>query len=183
MAADQRRGVDTNFLQLPVAKSVLNNPEQSGGITPLHSELFKPTLAEWNGGNQKLRPSKRVHEKDFQVPSRVPQLTDTAQLSRVQYFFDNSLHGELTGDAAKDILTYTKSQGGKVWISTAITQVYPVKVLDIEDGPDEHSQCVDILTRITVTRVPSINPFGLIKLVDFWQDIQSYQCHTDGDED
>lgn len=175
-----------------VEKIIKENPQdlaysqQIGGEKPLYAELFNPTLAQWFQGKQKYKytSSGLVYEKDHKVPQPPTNILEVSELSRIQYFYKQSLHAELTGPKAKEILEFTHSQNGKVYVSTSIVKVYPEKkYVDDDTNEKEISQCIDVLTRITVTKVPMRNTSGLDRLIDYWHDIKNYQCRSDAPTD
>ncbi|WP_436658827.1 hypothetical protein [Acinetobacter sp. P1(2025)] len=184
--ADPRVGVRADKLFKGEIQDVTSTPLQTGGGEPLFNNLFKPTLAEWlkSGRNTKLTPSDFVREGDTPTPTiKNATIEEVADLSKLQYFYRNSLHAELKGKRAEEILNFTKSTKGKVYVSTTIEKVYPLKkYTDDDTGKVEHAQCIDVLTRITVTQVPAKTPYGLSRNVDFWQDLKNYQCHSDSPE-
>ncbi|MCK4083746.1 hypothetical protein HCY52_07945 [Acinetobacter radioresistens] len=175
-----------------VKQMVKENPQdlafsqQKGGVKPLYAENFSPTLAQWFKGKEKIKytSSGFVYEKDFKVPQPPKSIEEVADLSRIQYFYKQSLHAELVGPKAKEIIDFTHSRGGKVYVSTSIIKVYPEKTYTDEDTQKvEISQCVDVLTRITVTKVPMRNTHGLERLIDYWHDIKNYQCRSNAETD
>lgn len=186
-AKDTRQGIRADRLLKGEIQTVLDQPQQTGGAKPLLSSLFKPTLAEWmrNGQTQQLTKSKLIREGDTPEPVfKDATIEEVADLSQLQYFYNESLHAELIGKRAVDILNYTHAEKGRVFVSTTVDKVYPMTTyLDDDTGKEEHSQCIDILTRTTVTNVPLVNSHGLKQLVDFWSDIKSYQCRSDSQED
>lgn len=175
-----------------VAQMIKENPQdlsfsqQKGGQKPLYADIFSPTLAQWFKGKEKIKytSSGFVHEKDFKIPQPPKTIEEVADLSRIQYFYKQSLHSELIGTKAKEIIKFTHSRGGKVYVSTSIIKVYPEKTYTDEDTKKkEISQCVDVLTRITVTKVPMRNTHGLERLIDYWHDIKNYQCRSNAETD
>jgi hypothetical protein len=182
---DQRKGVTLDKL-IKENPSSLTYTQQSGGDKPLYSELFNPTLAVWNKQNSTIKYSSSnfVYEGNTVVPQPPKKIEEVSDLSRIQYFYKQSLHAELIGPRANEILKYTHSKGGKVYISTAVVKVYPTKSYeDIDTKQKETSQCIDIITRITVTKVPMITSFGLENLIDYWHDIKNYQCRSNAPTD
>lgn len=164
----------------------LSYSQQKGGAKPLYANLFSPTLAQWVKEKDKIKyhSSDLIHEKDITPPKLPQQINEVADLSHVQYFYKESLHAELAGPKAKEILDFTHSRGGKVYISTTIAKVYPKKsYVDEDTNETEYSQCIDVLTRITVTKVPMRNDSGLERLVDYWHDIKNYQCRSNAPTD
>lgn len=175
-----------------VEKIIKENPQdlafsqQQGGTKPLYADLFSPTLAQWfqSQGKIKYSSSGLVFEKDLKVPPPPKSISEVSDLSRMQYFYKQSLHTELTGPKAKEILEFTHSKNGKVYVSSSIIKVYPQKTYtDDETNEKEISQCVDILTRITVTKVPMRNTSGLERMIDYWHDIKNYQCRSNAASD
>lgn len=182
---DERKG-------FTVERIIKDNPQdlafsqQNGGAKPLYAELFSPTLAQWyqSKGGIKYTSSGFVHEKDFKVPTPPKNIDEVSDLSKIQYFYKQSLHAELTGPKAKEIIAFTRSKNGKVYVSTSIAKVYPEKsYVDEDTKQKETSQCVDILTRITVTKVPMRNTSGLERMIDYWHDIKNYQCRSNSPTD
>lgn len=152
---------------------------------PLYSELFKPSLPEWIKANGAIQytSSGLIHERDIKVDRPTKLILAIPPLAELQYFYRQSLHAELTGKNAKDILDYTHSKGGRVFVSTRFNKIYdPKEFVNETDNIREYSQCVDIAVRITVTKVPFINNFGVQSLIDYWQDFEMPVCHTNSDE-
>mgnify|MGYP000921571130 CR=1 FL=1 len=191
-SADQLNTPIDNRKGFTVEKIIKENPkdlafsQQQGGTKPLYADLFSPTLAQWfqSQGKIKYSSSGLVYEKDFKVPPPPKAIGEVSDLSKIQYFYKQSLHTELTGPKAKEIIDFTHSKNGKVYVSTTIIKVYPEKTyIDDDTKAKEVSQCVDILTRITVTKVPMRNTSGLERLIDYWHDIKNYQCRTNAPSD
>lgn len=179
---DVRQGVRADKLLKGEMQNVTEHALQKGGLQPMYSNLFKPSLSEWmeNKKTQNLSPSGLIYEGDLKVPTlKNGVIQEVADLSKIQYFYRESLHAELKGQRANEILKFTHAENGKVYVSTTIDKVYPKKEYTDElTQAVEHNQCIDVLTRITVTNVPIINNHGLKKRVDYWQDFKNFHCHS-----
>lgn len=182
--SDNRIGVLAKELLNPNAQTSYDSQQNTGG-KPLYNELFKPNLQEWVKAKGKLHvdPSGLIYEKDYRVDKPTQFIQDVPSLIDKQYFYRQSLHAELVGANAKNILDFTHSKNGKVFVSTRFNKVYePKEFIDESTQRKEYSQCVDISARITVTKVPIKNNFGVQSLVDYWQDFEIPVCHTNSDE-
>lgn len=182
--SDNRIGVLAKELLNPKAQTSYDSQQNAGG-KPLYNELFKPNLQEWVKAKGKLNvdPSGLIYEKDYRVEKPTQFIQDVPSLIDKQYFYRQSLHAELVGANAKNILDFTHSKNGKVFVSTRFNKVYePKEFIDESTQRKEYSQCVDISARITVTKVPIKNNFGVQSLVDYWQDFEIPVCHTNSDE-
>lgn len=181
---DNRKGVLASELSNPNLITSYD-AQQTTGDKPLYNELFKPTLQDWvkAKGNIKLESSKLIYEKDYHLQRPDRFIPNIPTLIELQYFYKQSLHAELVGSKARSILAFTHSKGGQVFISTRFNKVYdPKEFINETDQTKEYSQCVDIVARITVTKVPLKNNFGVQSLVDYWQDFEIPVCHSDSDE-
>lgn len=184
--SDARKGITLEKMLRDAPSDLGRQMNQAGGDQQFLNELFNPTLAQWikDLGKQKAKSSGLVHEGDAVVPVLSRTITEVADLSRMQYFFKDSLHAELVGPKAKEIIAFTHSDKGRVFVSTTVTKIYPKKHYEDEDtGAKEYHQCIDVLTRITVTKVPIKTSFGLDRFVDYWHDIKNYQCRSNSPND
>lgn len=183
-SSDGRQGLPVKELVNPTNKTRYIE-QQSGGDKQLYSDLFKPSLEEWAKakGNIPYTRNNLIHEADYRIDKPSNIIGSLNELMELQYFYKQSLHAQMIGPNEQEILKFTHSRNGKVFVSTRFNKVYdPKAFVSQTDKKTEYSQCVDISGRITVTKVPIRDNFGREKLVDYWQDFEVPICHTNSDE-